>query len=105
MTQYGNSVQGTTPQCLSSTSTTYTRCCADVDNSLATCAHPTLAGMSTFAALHHNGALACCGEHVPYGDHYEIGTINGAMESAQSAVERWYPLTDEFRDMSSKPRL
>lgn len=63
--------------------------------------------MSAFAALHHDGALACCGEHVPYGDHYEIGTINGAMESAQAAVERWFPdaLPAEFRDMSSKPRL
>ena len=63
--------------------------------------------MSTFAALYHDGTVACCGEHVPYGDHYEIGTINGAMESAQAAVERWFPdmLPDEFREMSSKPRL
>jgi hypothetical protein len=31
------------------------------------------------------------GEHVQGGAHYEIGTINGAMESAKCAVERWFP--------------
>ena len=65
------------------------------------------AGMSAFSALHHDGGLACCGEHVGGHAHYEIGTINAAMESAQAAVERWFPdaLPAEFRELSSKPRL
>ena len=63
--------------------------------------------MSAFSALHHDGGLACCGEHVGGHAHYEIGTINGAMESAQAAVERWFPdaLPAEFQELSSKPRL
>ena len=60
---------------------------------------------NVFSRLHHvNGAINFCGEHVPGGDHYEIGTINGAMESAQCAVQRWYPslLSTKFLKMSSK---
>mgnify|MGYP000927457513 CR=1 FL=1 len=60
---------------------------------------------NVFSRLHHaNGAINFCGEHVPGGDHYEIGTINGAMESAQCAVQRWYPslISTKFLKMSSK---
>jgi monoamine oxidase len=49
------------------------------------------ARMAAFSRAYHGGLLAMCGEHVPGGDHYEIGTINGAMESARCAVARWFP--------------
>ena len=61
------------------------------------------ARMAVFSQLYHGGALACAGEHVPGGDHYEVGTVNGAMESAQRAVQRWYPaaVPGELRRLSS----
>lgn len=46
---------------------------------------------STFSDVHHDGSLAFVGEHVA-APGWEIATINGAMESARAAVDRWHPV-------------
>lgn len=51
---------------------------------------PGWADCSPFSEVHHEGSLAFVGEHVA-APKWEIATINGAMESARAAVERWYP--------------
>lgn len=54
---------------------------------------------AAFAQTYHGGAISIVGEHVQGHDHYEIGTINGAMESAKLAA------SSILRMLTTSPKL